>query len=93
MRSQQVANWKKHIGCKSHNLLQLGVRAGGGTRLVFWGESLLEKQLERAGWGAGSHLRHRHPGLDGIRQRHKNPGDATSFETAEDSAALKVSRG
>lgn len=93
MRSQRVANWSKHIGCDSHNLLQLGVRAGGGTRLVFWGESLLEKQLECAGWGAGSHLRHRHPGLDGVRQWNENPGDATGFETAEDAAAFEVSRG
>lgn len=93
MHSQQAANWRKHIGCNSPNLLQLVVRAGGGTRLVFWGESLLEKQLERAGWGAGSHLGHRHPGLDGVRQRHEDPGDAEGSETAEDVAALKVSRG
>lgn len=60
---------------------------------MFWGESLLEEQLERAGWGAGAHLRHRHPGLDGVRQRHKNPGDAAGSEAAEDTAALEVSRG
>lgn len=93
MHSQQVANGKKYIGCNSYNLLQLGVWAGGGTRLVFWGESLLEKQLERAGWGAGSHLRHRHPGLDGVRQWYKNPRDAAGSETAEDAAALTVRGG
>lgn len=93
MPSQQDANWKKHAGCESHHLLQLGVPAGGGTRLVFRGESLLEKQLERAGWAAGSHLCHRHPGLDGVRQRHEDPGHAAGFEAAEDSASLEVSRG
>lgn len=93
MRSQQVANCNKHVGCYCHNLLQLGVWAGGGTRLVFWGESLLEEQLECAGWGAGAHLRHRHPGLDGVRQRHENPGDAAGPEATEDTAALEVSRG
>lgn len=90
-RSQQVANYNKHVGCYHHNLLQLDVWAGGGTRLVFWGESLLEEQLECAGWGAGAHLRHRHPGFDGVRQRHENPGDAAGAEAAEDAAALEVS--
>lgn len=60
---------------------------------MFWGESLLEEQLECAGWGAGAHLCHRHPGLDGVRQRHENPGDAAGSEAAEDTAALEVSRG
>lgn len=92
-RSQQVANYNKHVGCYHHNLLQLDVWAGGGTRLVFWGESLLEEQLECAGWGAGAHLRHRHPGFDGVRQWHENPGDAAGPEAAEDTAALEVSGG
>lgn len=60
---------------------------------MFWGESLLEEQLECAGWGAGAHLCHRHPGLDGVRQRHENPGHAAGSEAAEDTAALEVSRG
>jgi len=47
MHPQQVAIWEKRIGCKSHNLLQLVVRAGGGTGVVLWGESLPEEQLER----------------------------------------------
>lgn len=93
MHPQQVAIWEKRIGCKSHNLLQLVVWAGGGTGVVLWGESLPEEQLERAGWGAGPHLRHRHPRLNGVGQWHENPGDAESAEAAEDTAALKVSRG
>lgn len=93
MHSQQVANGEKSIRCKSRNLLHLVVRAGGCTGIVFWGESLPEEQLERSGWGAGPHLRHRHPRLNGVRQRHENPGDAEGAEAAEDTASLKVSRG
>lgn len=60
---------------------------------MFWGESLLEEQLECAGRGSGAHLCHRHPGLDGVRQRHEDPGDAACPEAAEDTEALEVSRG
>lgn len=63
---------------------------GGGTRLVLWGAGLPAQQLECAGWLAGTHLCHRHPGIHGLRQWHQDPWHAESATAATDPASTQV---
>lgn len=62
-----------------------------GFGMVFWGQGLLEEQLEHSGWDAGVNLGHRHPGFAHLQLRHKDPGHAQGSEAAEDAQASAVS--
>lgn len=63
---------------------------GGGPGLVLWGAGLPAQQLECAGWLAGAHLRHRHPGIHGLRQWHQDPWHAEGAAAAADPTPTQV---
>lgn len=63
---------------------------GGGAGLVLWGAGVPAQQLECAGRATGAHLRHRHPGVHRLRQRHQDPGHAAGAATAADPAPAQV---